>query len=54
MSKVEAGALDLRLEPTNPREICEFIVTVFSEAAHKKSIKLECKVADDLPRALLP
>ena len=53
MSKVEAGALQLRPEPTNPREICEFIVTVFSEAAHKKNIKLECKVADDLPRALL-
>jgi signal transduction histidine kinase/CheY-like chemotaxis protein len=53
MSKVEAGALELRPEPTNPREICEFIVTVFSEAAHKKNIKLQCKVADDLPRALL-
>ena len=53
MSKVEAGVLELRPEPTDPREICDFIVTVFHEPARKKDVKLECKVAEDLPRALL-
>ncbi|HEY3914760.1 MAG TPA: ATP-binding protein, partial [Verrucomicrobiae bacterium] len=53
MSKIEAGVLDLRPEPTDMREICDFIRTVFSEPAAKKGIKLECHVAQDLPRALL-
>ncbi len=53
MSKIEAGLMELRLEPTDPREICDFLHTVFSEAAAKKGVRLECKVAADLPRALL-
>ena len=53
MSKIEAGVLELRPEPTDTREICDFIRTLFSEPAAKKGIKLECHVAQDLPRALL-
>jgi signal transduction histidine kinase len=53
MSKVEAGVMELQPEPTNPREICEFLQTVFAESAVRKQINLECKCADDLPRALL-
>jgi signal transduction histidine kinase/CheY-like chemotaxis protein len=53
MSKIEAGVMELRLEPTDPREICDFLHTVFSEPAAKKGVKLECKVASDLPRAML-
>jgi signal transduction histidine kinase/CheY-like chemotaxis protein len=53
MSKIEAGVMELRLEPTDPREICDFLHTVFSEPAAKKGVKLECKVAEDLPCALL-
>jgi CheY-like chemotaxis protein len=53
MSKIEAGVMELRPEPTDPREICEFLHTVFGEATVRKRIKLECKVTDDLPRALL-
>jgi signal transduction histidine kinase/CheY-like chemotaxis protein len=53
MSKVEAGVLKLRADPTDPREICDFITTVFTEPAAKKGVKLVCKVAEDLPRALL-
>jgi signal transduction histidine kinase/CheY-like chemotaxis protein len=53
MSKIEAGVMELRLEPTDPREICDFLHTVFSEPAAKKGVKLECSVASDLPRALL-
>src|SRR4029434_4336796 len=43
----------LRADPTDPREICDFITTVFTEPAAKKGVKLVCKVAEDLPRALL-
>ncbi len=53
MSKIEAGVMELKLEPTDPREICDFLHTVFSEPAAKKGVRLECQVAADLPRALL-
>ncbi len=53
MSKVEAGVMELRPEPTDAHEICEFIHTVFAEAAARKNVRLECKAAEDLPRALL-
>ena len=53
MSKIEAGVMELRLEPTDPREVCDFLHTVFSEPAAKKGVKLECKIAEDLPHALL-
>ena len=53
MSKIEAGVLELKEEPTDPREICDFIKTVFAEPASRKNVKLECQVAEDLPRAFL-
>ena len=53
MSKIEAGVLELHPEPTDLREICDFIRTLFSEPAAKKDLKLECQVAGDLPHALL-
>jgi signal transduction histidine kinase/CheY-like chemotaxis protein len=53
ISKIESGMMDLRPEPTNPHEICDFIKTIFSEPATKKGIQLGCHVAADLPHALL-
>ncbi|HEY1717877.1 MAG TPA: ATP-binding protein [Verrucomicrobiae bacterium] len=53
MSKIEAGMMELRPEPTDPREICDFIRTLFSEPAAKKSVRLECHVAADLPHTVL-
>ena len=53
MSKIEAGAVELNPEPTDPREICNFIHTMFTELAAKKGVKLTCQIAEDLPRALL-
>ncbi len=53
MSKVEAGVLELRPEPADPREICDFLLTLFSGPAARKGLKLTCKVAEDLPKALL-
>jgi len=52
MSKVEAGVLELRLEPTDPREICDILRTLFAEPSARKGVKLECVVDEDLPRAL--
>ena len=53
MSKIEAGVMELRPEPTDTHEICDFIRTLFYEPALKKGLKLECHVAQELPRALL-
>jgi signal transduction histidine kinase/CheY-like chemotaxis protein len=53
LSKVEAGMLELHLEPTDVREVCEFTRTVVAQAAAKKGLKLEVEVAAELPKALL-
>jgi signal transduction histidine kinase/CheY-like chemotaxis protein len=53
MSKIEAGAMELHPEPTDLREICDFIRTLFSEPAVKKGLKLECRVVENMPHALL-
>ncbi len=53
MSKIEAGVMELRPEPTDLREICDFLHTLFSGPAAKKGLKLECRAAADLPHALL-
>ena len=53
MSKIEAGVMELRPEPTDLREICDFIRVLFSKVAAKKNIRLDCHVAGDLPHAIL-
>jgi signal transduction histidine kinase/CheY-like chemotaxis protein len=53
MSKIEAGVMELRPEPTDPREICSFVRTLFTEPTTRKNIRLNCHVAEDLPRAVL-
>ncbi len=53
MSKIEAGVMELRPEPTDLREICDFLHTLFSEPAAKKGLKLQCIVSENLPAALL-
>jgi len=53
MSKIEAGILELRPEPTDLREICDFIRTLFSESTAKKQLRLECHVAGNFPHAVL-
>jgi CheY-like chemotaxis protein len=53
MSKIESGMMELRPEPTDLREICDFLHTLFSEPSTKKGLTLKCQVAGDLPHALL-
>jgi signal transduction histidine kinase/CheY-like chemotaxis protein len=53
MSKIEAGMMILHPEPTDLREICDFLHTLFSEPALKKSLTLKCHVVENLPHALL-
>jgi signal transduction histidine kinase/CheY-like chemotaxis protein len=53
MSKIEAGVMELCPEPTDLREICDFLHTLFSEPAARKALKLECHVAENFPHAVL-
>lgn len=53
MSKIEAGVIELNPEPTDPREICEFIQTVFVEQATRKGLTLTCRIGDEVPKVLL-
>jgi len=53
MSKIEAGMVELRPEPTDLREICDFLRTLFSEPAAKKELRLECHVPENFPHTLL-
>jgi len=53
MSKIEAGKLDLHLQATDLRDLYAGVATVFSQMAMEKGIKLQTRVAADMPAALL-
>jgi signal transduction histidine kinase/CheY-like chemotaxis protein len=53
MSKIESGVMELHPEPTDLREICDFLHTLFLSPAAKKNVKLICRVVEDLPHAIL-
>src|SRR5438046_2234596 len=53
LSKLEAGRLELHPDPTDMRDSCEFLRTVFGQQAVKKSLQLHFEVSPLLPRPLL-
>ena len=53
LSKLEAGKLELHPDPTDMRDSCEFLRTVFGQQAVMKSLQLQFEISPDLPRALL-
>jgi signal transduction histidine kinase/DNA-binding response OmpR family regulator len=53
LSKLEAGKLELHPDPTDMRDSCGFLRTVFGEQAVTKSLQLQFEISPNLPRALL-
>jgi signal transduction histidine kinase/DNA-binding response OmpR family regulator len=53
LSKLEAGKLELHPDPTDMRDSCEFLRTVFGQQAVMKSLQLQFELPPNLPRALL-
>jgi signal transduction histidine kinase/DNA-binding response OmpR family regulator len=53
LSKLEAGKLELHPEPTDMRDSCGFLRTVFGQQAVMKSLQLQFDLSPNLPRALL-
>jgi signal transduction histidine kinase/DNA-binding response OmpR family regulator len=53
LSKLEAGKLELHPDPTDMRDSCEFLRTIFGQQAVMKSLQLRFEISPNLPRALL-
>ena len=53
LSKLEAGKLELHPDPTDMRDSCQFLRTVFGQQAVTKSLQLQFELSPNLPRALL-
>ncbi len=52
LAKIEAGKLELKIEKTTIYQICENVVSVFSEMAAEKNIKLNVNVAEGIPAVM--
>jgi signal transduction histidine kinase len=53
LSKIEAGMIELRPEPTAMREVADFLQTVFTQQAALKGLKLDIVLEPALPQALM-
>ena len=53
LSKLEAGKLELHPDPTDMRDSCDFLRTVFGQQVLTKSLQLQFEISPDLPHALL-
>ena len=53
LSKLEAGKLELHPDPTDMRDSCGFLRTVFGQQAVTKSLQLQFEISPALPRALM-
>jgi signal transduction histidine kinase len=49
MAKIEAGKVELRVEPTVLRDLCEALAGLIFPLAEKKGIAVRLELADDLP-----
>jgi signal transduction histidine kinase/DNA-binding response OmpR family regulator len=53
LSKLEAGKLELHPDPTDMRDSCGFLRTVFGQQAVMKSLQLQFELSPNVPRALM-
>ncbi|ACB74246.1 multi-sensor hybrid histidine kinase [Opitutus terrae PB90-1] len=53
LSKIDAGVVELHPEPTDLRELSDFMHTVFAQQAARKTLVLECEIDPALPHALM-
>ena len=49
LAKAEAGKMELRVEKTNIKELCNGLIAFFSPLTEEKKIKLRLNIAADLP-----
>jgi len=49
LAKTEAGKIELYIQPTDIRKLCESVVESFSEMTREKKIKVKLSVDDNIP-----
>lgn len=49
MAKIEAGRMEVNLEPTNIGDLIELLVRAMAPQAEAKNITFECRISDKLP-----
>lgn len=49
LAKIEAGKIELRIEPVHPGEVCQTMVDFLRPLSDKKRLTLDCDVPSDLP-----
>ncbi|MCP5426188.1 MAG: response regulator [Gammaproteobacteria bacterium] len=53
LSKIEAGKVELRAAPVNPRDLLRDMHLLFSHAAEAKGLTLSCEAEETIPPALV-
>jgi signal transduction histidine kinase/CheY-like chemotaxis protein len=53
LSKIDAGVVELHPEPTDLRELCGFMQTIFAQQAARKALRFNCEADPALPSALM-
>jgi signal transduction histidine kinase/CheY-like chemotaxis protein len=53
LSKIEAGMMEVRAEPTDLHEVAAFVRQLFAEQAALKGVQLRVEIAPELPKGLV-
>ncbi|HWA86463.1 MAG TPA: ATP-binding protein, partial [Opitutus sp.] len=53
LSKIDAGVVELRPEPTDLREVADFMQTVFAQQAARRGLQLHAELEPSLPHAIM-
>jgi signal transduction histidine kinase/DNA-binding response OmpR family regulator len=53
LSKIDAGVVELHIEPTDLHEVCDFMRTVFGQQAMRKELQLRFEIDPCVPHALM-
>jgi PAS domain S-box-containing protein len=53
LSKIEAGRMEIRWEPSDPYSLCEDMTQIFAVRTAEKGIELRSEISPELPRGLM-
>lgn len=53
LSKLQAGRMELKLEPTHPKDMLDFMERLFQESCASKGVRFRLDYQEDLPQALI-
>lgn len=53
LAKIESGKLELKIAPTNVKQLCDYSLTFVKQQAHQKNISLTCQVPPEVGESQL-